>query len=146
MVELNEDLCFLFLSGMALLAASLFIIVRRGREGAMILVLILLSGVVSSTIFAGMFPGAVPVYLSSVPVFSAAAVIIYIFFGRGSHAERFFTAAVLFSSCLQAGFGIYDGVAEPGAVIAGIMAGSISAALFYTVFSWVVKYHSSIHQ
>lgn len=151
MKDLSGDLFFVVITaGIVLLAASLFIIIRRRREGAVILFLALLAGTASERACFAMFDfpatEAGSVYLSSVTVFSAAAVIIYIFFSRGSPAERLFTVVFLFSACLQAGFGIYCGGAGPAAVIAGTTVGSVSAAFFFTVFSWGIKYHSSLHQ
>lgn len=151
MKDQSGDIFFAVMTGIVLLAASLFIIVRRGRrEGLAILLLVLLACAASETICSGMFVFPVreagSLYLSSVTVFSAAAAVIYIFFSRGSSEERFFTVVFLCSACLHAGFGIYGGETEPAAVIAGTMVGSASAAFFYTVFSWVIKYHNSIHQ
>lgn len=136
------------LPGIVLFAALLFIVFRRGWSGMVILSLVLLAFGASELIISGIFsfpPKDIEVfYPSGAMIYSAASVIIYIFFGRGAPAERIFTVVFLFSAFLLAFSEIYGGKDEPAFIVTGTVVGAACAAFVYTACTWTLKYHSSI--
>ncbi len=151
----------LALPAITVCSAALFIVVRRGRDGAVILLLALLAAAIAGGLISGIYDplfertgsGAAPwerrllvdrtrlpfpahVLASNAAAFGAIA---WIFFGRGPAVEKVFTGIVAASACLTAYAMVYVGVCYPGDVAAGAAIGVSCAFGVYTVFAWLLK-------
>ncbi|NTU45410.1 MAG: phosphatase PAP2 family protein [Chlorobiaceae bacterium] len=141
--------------------AALFMVIRRGRQGFLVILLALLAVGMADFIASGIFKPLVErirpcfaldqvrllihqsrsySFASSHAANSAAvAAMTWIFFHRGERIEKLFTSLMI-AYALAIGFSrIYVGVHYPGDVLGGIMIGLFSAAILYLLFSWIVK-------
>ncbi len=149
------------LSGHIFVLAALFMVVQRGWNGLMILLLALLAVGCADWITSGVLK---PLFQRTRPCFeleefrllinqtrsysfasshaansAAVASIIWIFFSRGDAIERVFTAVMVFYALLVAYSRVYVGVHYPGDIVTGALIGIACAGLVYTVFAWIVK-------
>ncbi len=149
------------LSWPILFIAALFMVVQKGRQGVLILLLALLSVGVADFIASGLFKPLVHrirpcfalehVRLLVTQVYSysfasshaansaAVATTAWIFFHRGGALEKLFSAFMILYAAGVAYSRVYVGVHYPGDVLAGMMIGILSASLSYLVLSWIVK-------
>jgi undecaprenyl-diphosphatase len=161
----NDDL-MLFLTSpplsfhIVILAAS-FMLVRRGRDGFIVLLLaaiaVGIADFTASGIMKPLFQRVRPCFalegvrllvsqshswsFASSHAANAAAVaaIVWIFFWKGEPVDRFFSVVMILYGALVAFSRIYIGVHYPGDVLGGVAIGLSSAAMVYTVASWVLK-------
>ncbi|NEX14649.1 MAG: phosphatase PAP2 family protein [Prosthecochloris sp.] len=149
------------LSGHMMLLAALFMMVRRGWNGVIILLLTLLAvgcaDWVASGVLKPFFQRTRPCFeleecrllLSQTRSYSfasshaattaAIAGTIYIFFSRGELVDRAYTAVMVLYALLVSYSRVYVGVHYPGDVIAGAVIGIVSSGIVYTCFTWIVK-------
>ncbi|NTW68427.1 MAG: phosphatase PAP2 family protein [Chlorobiaceae bacterium] len=141
--------------------AALFIVIRRGRQGFLVILLALLAVGMADFIASGILKPLVErvrpcfaledvrllVHQSRSYSFasshaansSAVAATTWIFFHRGERIEKLFTVLMI-AYALAIGFSrIYVGVHYPGDVLAGMLIGLFSASFVYLLFSWIVK-------
>lgn len=121
------------LPGAVFVLAGLFMVVRRGRDGLVMLFLALFTVGCAGWIASGLLLSAHPVHST------ALAGLVYIFFSRGDSGEKLYTALIVLYAFLVAWSGIYKGVYSPGDAAAGMFAGIACSGLAYTLFAWVVK-------
>jgi undecaprenyl-diphosphatase len=149
------------LSRHILFMAAVFILIRKGKQGLLIILLALLAVGLADFVASGLLKHYVQrvrpcfaldhvrllihqsrsySFASSHAANSAAvASVIWIFFHRGELIEKLFTA-IMIAYALAIGYSrIYVGVHYPGDVLAGILIGLCSASLLYLLFSWIVK-------
>ena len=113
--------------------AGLFMVVRKGRDGLVMLFLALLAVGCAGRMASGLL-------LSAQPAHSAAlAGLTYVFFSRGDSGEKLYTAFMVLYALLVVCSGIYKGEYSPGDAAAGFFAGMACSGLVYTLFAWVVK-------
>ena len=149
------------LSGHIFLFAALFIAVRKGKEGFVIIVLTLLAVGLADFVASGIFKSLVQrerpcfalehvrllVYQMRSYSFasshaansSAVAAVTWIFFHRGVLVEQLFSAVMILYALAIAFSRVYVGVHYPGDVLAGMVIGICSASLVYLLASWLWK-------
>jgi len=148
-------------SGHILWLTALFIVLRKGRDGFWIVLLLLLSVGIADYTASGIFK---PLFQRVRPCFAlegvrllvdqthswsfasshaanstAIAALIWIFFWKGKLIDKLFTVTMIIYAAMVAFSRIYIGVHYPGDVLGGIVIGLVSAALIYTAFAWIVK-------
>ena len=144
-----------------LLLIALFVLVRAGKSGIAILLLVFASLGLADFIASGILKPLVQrirpcfaldhvrllisqphsySFASSHAANSAAvASILWIFFHRGVFVEKLFTVLVILYALAIAFSRAYVGVHYPSDLLAGIMIGIGSAIFIYLLFSWVLK-------
>ncbi|MEI6757837.1 MAG: phosphatase PAP2 family protein [Chlorobium sp.] len=149
------------LSGHIFILAAFFMIIRKGKEAFLLIVLALLAVGLADFIASGIFKPLVQrvrpcfalehcrllveqvrsySFASSHAANSAAlATVIWIFFHRGVLVEKLFTVTMILYAVAIAWSRVYVGVHYPGDVLAGMVTGVFSALLVYLLFSWVLK-------
>jgi len=149
------------LSGHILLLIALFVLVRAGKSGMAILLLVFASLGLADFIASGLLKPLVqrirPCFaldhvrllinqphsfsFASSHAANAAAVasMLWIFFHRGVLVEKLFTAIIIFYACAIAFSRAYTGVHYPSDLLAGMIIGIGSATFIYLLFSWVLK-------
>ncbi|NTV06017.1 MAG: phosphatase PAP2 family protein [Chlorobiaceae bacterium] len=157
MVFLTDGL----LSWYVFLLAALFISIRKGKNGFLLILLALLSiGLADFTASGILKPFVQRVrpcfaldhvrllvsqprsysFASSHAANSAAfAAITWIFFHRGKLVEKLFTGVMILFALAVSYSRVYVGVHYPGDVLAGMVVGVCSAILVYLLFSWILK-------
>ncbi|MBN1928473.1 MAG: phosphatase PAP2 family protein [Chlorobiaceae bacterium] len=149
------------LSGHIFWLTALFILLRRGRDGFVIALLVLLAvglaDFTASGIFKPLFQRVRPCFaLDGVRLLvdqtrswsfasshaansTAIASLVWIFFWKGELIDRLFAVTMIVYAVMVAFSRIYIGVHYPGDILGGIVIGFGSAALIYTAFAWIVK-------
>jgi undecaprenyl-diphosphatase len=149
------------LSGHIFILAAAFILLRKGRDGLLILLLAVtaigIADYTASGIFKPLFQRVRPCFaledvrllvrqartfsFASSHAANAAALssMIWLFFRRGAAVDRAFTATMIIHGMLVAFSRIYVGVHYPGDVLGGIVIGMFSTATVYSGASWIVK-------
>ncbi len=118
--------------------AGLFMVVRKGRDGLVVFLFVLVAAGCAGWITSWTSPAVRPAQAA------ALAGLIYIFFNRGVAIERLYMFLVVFYVLLAACSGIYAGAYSPGDAAAGILVGIACSGLVYTIFAWMMKYYVSI--
>ena len=141
--------------------AALFMVIRKGQTGFLVILLALLAVGLSDFTASGILKPLVQrirpcfaldhvrllisqpqsySFASSHAANSAAvAVITWIFFHQGVLVEKLFTGLMIFYALSVSFSRVYVGVHYPGDVFAGMVIGICSAFLVYLVFSWLLK-------
>ena len=141
--------------------AALFMVIRKGQTGFLVILLALLAVGLSDYTASGILKPLVQrirpcfaldhvrllisqpqsySFASSHAANSAAvAVITWIFFHQGVLVEKLFTGLMIFYALSVSFSRVYVGVHYPGDVFAGMVIGICSAFLVYLVFSWLLK-------
>ncbi len=149
------------LSGHIFVLAALFMVIRKGKTGFLVILLALLAVGLSDYTASGILKPLVQrirpcfaldhvrllisqpqsySFASSHAANSAAvAVITWIFFHQGVLVEKLFTGLMIFYALSVSFSRVYVGVHYPGDVFAGMVIGICSAFLVYLVFSWLLK-------
>ena len=149
------------LSGHIFVLAALFMVIRKGKTGFLVILLALLAVGLSDFTASGILKPLVQrirpcfaldhvrllisqpqsySFASSHAANSAAvAVITWIFFHQGVLVEKLFTGLMIFYALSVSFSRVYVGVHYPGDVFAGMVIGICSAFLVYLVFSWLLK-------
>ncbi len=149
------------LSGHIFVLAALFMVVQRGKNGLVILLLTLLAVGCADWITSGVLK---PLVQRTRPCFAlddyrllidqtrsfsfasshasnaaAVASMIWIFFSRGALVEKVFTGVMALYCLLVAVSRVYVGVHYPSDIIAGIVIGIACSSAIYLCFAWVIK-------
>jgi len=149
------------LSGHIFWLTGLFILLRKGKDGLVIVLLILLALGIADYTASGIFK---PLFQRVRPCFAldgvrllvdqshsfsfasshaanstAIASLVWLFFRKGELIDKLFTVTMIVYASMVAFSRIYIGVHYPGDILGGIVIGLASAALIYTVFAWFVK-------
>jgi undecaprenyl-diphosphatase len=144
-----------------LVLAAAFMVIRKGRDGFVVLLLAILAVGLADFIASGIFK---PLFQRVRPCFAldgvrllvdqsrswsfasshaansaAVASIIWIFFWNGKAVDRAFTALMIVYGILVAWSRIHVGVHYPGDVLGGIVIGMASAIIGYTAAAWLLK-------
>jgi len=141
--------------------AALFMIARKGKNGFLILFLVLLAVGLADFMASGIFkplvqrirpcfaldhvrllisqPHSYSFASSHAANTAAVATVIWIFFHRGVLLEKLFTGTMILYAVAVSFSRVYVGVHYPGDVLAGMMIGVFSAILVYILFSWLLK-------
>lgn len=141
--------------------AALFMIARKGKNGFLVLFLLLLAVGLADFVASGILKPLVQrirpcfaldhvrllisqphsySFASSHAANSAAvATVTWIFFHRGVLVERLFTGTMILLALAISFSRVYVGVHYPGDVLAGMVIGVGSAILVYILFSWLLK-------
>ncbi|MEI7694239.1 MAG: phosphatase PAP2 family protein [Chlorobium sp.] len=149
------------LSGHILLLVALFVLIRGGKSGILVIVLALLALWLSDFVASGVLKPLVQrirpcfaldhvrllvnqprsySFASSHAANSAAvATMLWIFFHRGVLVEKLFSFIMILYALLIALSRVYVGVHYPGDLLAGVVIGVCSALLIYLVYSWFLK-------
>jgi undecaprenyl-diphosphatase len=149
------------LSWHIVLLAALFMVIRKGKQGFLVLLLILFAIGLADSVASGLFKPLVqrirPCFaldhcrllvhqvmsysFASSHASNAAAVasVTWIFFHRGELIEKLFTGVMIAYALAIAWSRVYVGVHYPGDVLGGILIGICSASIVYLLFSWIVK-------
>lgn len=166
LVQPGADDLMLFLTSpplsfhILILAAS-FMLVRRGRDGFIVLFLAILAVGIADYTASGIMK---PLFHRTRPCFAlegvrllvsqshswsfasshaansaAVAATVWIFFWKGELVDRVFSIVMILYGALVAFSRIYIGVHYPGDVLGGIAIGLCSAGLVYTLAAWVLK-------
>ncbi|NTV02515.1 MAG: phosphatase PAP2 family protein [Chlorobiaceae bacterium] len=160
----DDLMLFLTNAGLSLpllLLAGAFMVVRRGRDGFVVLLLaaiaVGIADFTASGIMKPLFHRVRPCFalegvrllvnqshswsFASSHAANAAAVAatVWIFFRAGATVDRAYVLLMVAYGILVAFSRIYVGVHYPGDVLGGIAIGITSAALVYTVAAWTVK-------
>lgn len=144
-----------------LVLAAAFMVVRRGRDGFIVLLLaglaVGLADFTASGLCKPLFQRVRPCFAlegvrllvdqprswsfaSSHAANSAAvASIVWIFFRSGETVDKAFTALMVVYAILVAWSRVHVGVHYPGDVLGGIFIGIASAGIVYTVAAWLIK-------
>ncbi|MCF8216323.1 MAG: phosphatase PAP2 family protein [Chlorobium sp.] len=149
------------LSSHLFLLAALYILVRKGRRGIVVLAVALLAVAIADYTASGILK---PLFQRIRPCFvidgcrllidqsrsysfasshaansAAVASVVWIVFSRGALIEQLFVFLMVGYAFLVGYSRIYVGVHYPGDVLAGIMIGCASGLLAYMAFSWAFK-------
>ncbi len=149
------------LSAHLLFLAAAFMLVRRGREGLLLLLLaglaVGLADFTASGIMKPLFQRIRPCFalqgvrllvnqtcswsMASSHAANAAAVVttVWIYFRGGALVDKAFVLLMALYGALVAYSRIYIGVHYPGDVLGGIAIGIGSALLVYTIWAWLLK-------
>ena len=149
------------LSGPIFLLAALFMVIRKGKTGFLVILLALLAVGLADLSASGILKPLVQrirpcfaldhvrlliiqphsySFASSHAANSAAvATVTWIFFHRGVWVERVFTVVMILYALFIAYSRVYVGVHYPGDVLAGLLIGALSAGLVYLLWSWFWK-------
>lgn len=144
-----------------ILLALLFILVRKGKDGWLVILLLLISVGIADYTASGIIK---PLFQRIRPCFAlegvrllvkqentwsfasshaanstAIATIVWIFFWHGKRVDRVYAALIIMYASMVAFSRIYIGVHYPGDVFAGMIIGMISATIVYTSAAWIVK-------
>ncbi|NTW51982.1 MAG: phosphatase PAP2 family protein [Chlorobiaceae bacterium] len=149
------------LSAQILVLAATFMLVRRGKDGFVILLLLLIAVGIADFTASGIMK---PLFHRVRPCFAldgvrllvnqshswsfasshaanstAIASLVWIFFWRGALVDKAFTIIMIVYASLVAFSRIYIGVHYPGDVLGGMVIGLVSATLVYTAAAWTIK-------
>ncbi len=149
------------LSGHIFVLAALFMVIRKGKTGFLVILLALLAVGLSDYTASGILKPLVQrirpcfaldhvrllisqsqsySFASSHAANSAAvATVTWIFFHRGVLVEKLFTGLMIFYALAVSFSRVYVGVHYPGDVLAGMVIGICSALLIYLLSSWILK-------
>jgi len=149
------------LSGHILLFVALFVLIRGGKSGVLVIVLALLALGLSDFVASGVLkplvqrvrpcfaldhvrllvtqPRSFSFASSHAANSSAVATLLWIFFHRGVLVEKLFSVIMIFYALLISFSRVYVGVHYPGDLLAGMVIGLSSASLIYLIYSWVLK-------
>ncbi|HWQ26356.1 MAG TPA: phosphatase PAP2 family protein [Chlorobaculum sp.] len=149
------------LSAHILVLAAAFMLIRKGKDGLIVILLLILAvGIADFTasgIMKPLFHRVRPCFaldgvrllvdqthswsFASSHAANAAAVasLVWIFFWRGAAVDRVFTIIMIVYASLVAFSRIYIGVHYPGDVLGGMLIGLASASIVYTATAWTVK-------
>jgi undecaprenyl-diphosphatase len=149
------------LSWHIIVLAAFFMVIRKGKKGFQVIVLVLLAVGLADFVASGIFKPLVhrirPCFalehvrllVSQVHSYSfasshaansaAIAAVTWIVFHRGAVVEKLFTSLMILYALVIAWSRVYVGVHYPGDVFAGALIGVGSAFLVYLLFSWIVK-------
>jgi undecaprenyl-diphosphatase len=141
--------------------AALFMVVRKGKTGFLVILLALLAVGLSDFVASGILKPLVQrirpcfaldhvrllihqpysySFASSHAANSTAVVVItWIFFHRGALVEKFFIGLMILYALAISFSRVYVGVHYPGDILAGMVVGVCSALLVYLLFSWLLK-------
>jgi undecaprenyl-diphosphatase len=141
--------------------AALFMVIRKGKTGFLVILLALLAVGLADFAASGILKPLVQrirpcfaldhvrLLISQPQSFSfasshaanstAVVTVIWIFFHRGVLVEKLFTGLMIFYALAVSFSRVYVGVHYPGDVLAGMVIGICSALLIYLVFSWILK-------
>ncbi|NTU59239.1 MAG: phosphatase PAP2 family protein [Chlorobiaceae bacterium] len=144
-----------------LLLAAAFILIRKGKDGLVIIPLLILAVGIADFTASGILK---PLFHRVRPCFAlqgvrllvnqshswsfasshaanatAIASLVWIFFWRGAPVDRTFTILMIVYAFLVAFSRIYIGVHYPGDVLGGMVIGLGSASIVYTATGWTVK-------
>ncbi len=149
------------LSGHILLLVALFVLIRGGKSGVLVIVLALLALGLSDFVASGVLkplvqrvrpcfaldhvrllvtqPRSFSFASSHAANSSAVATLLWIFFHRGVLVEKLFSVIMILYALLISFSRVYVGVHYPGDLLAGMVIGVSSASLIYLIYSWVLK-------
>lgn len=148
-------------SGHILLLAVSFILIRKGKDGVLVFLLVLLAVGIADFTASGILK---PLFHRVRPCFAlqgvrllidqtrswsfasshaanstAIASLVWIFFWRGDAVDKVFSLVMILYALLVAFSRIYLGVHYPGDILGGIAVGLGSATAVYTAAAWIVK-------
>jgi undecaprenyl-diphosphatase len=146
-----------------LFLAAAFMIVRRGKDGLAVLLLVAIAVGIADFTASGIMK---PLFQRVRPCFAlegvrllvsqshswsfasshaanaaAVATTVWIFFRGGAPVDRAYVVLMIAYGLLVAFSRVYVGVHYPGDVLAGIAIGIVSASLVYTAAAWTVKHY-----
>jgi len=149
------------LSAHLLWLIALFVLIRAGKFGVLIILLALLSLGLSDVVASGILkplvhrirpcfaldhvrllinqPRSYSFASSHAANSAAVASMLWIFFHRGCFVEKLFAGTVILYALAISFSRAYVGVHYPGDLLAGMAIGVCSAALVYLLFSWLLK-------
>ncbi|MEI6848357.1 MAG: phosphatase PAP2 family protein [Chlorobiaceae bacterium] len=155
------------LSGHILWLAAIFIVLRRGKKGFLVIIFTLLAVAFADFVASGLLKPLVQrvrpcfalehfrlliiqvksySFASSHAANSAAvAVLTWIFFNKGAVIDKLFNLLMIMYALLIAYSRVYVGVHYPSDVISGSFIGCCSGLLVYLFFSWVMKNVVHLH-
>ena len=141
--------------------ASLFMVIRKGKTGFLVIFLALLAVGLSDSVASGILkplvqrirpcfaldhvrllisqPQSYSFASSHAANSTAVASITWIFFHRGVLVEKLFTGTMILYALSVSFSRVYVGVHYPGDVLAGMVIGIGSAFVIYLIFSWLLK-------
>jgi undecaprenyl-diphosphatase len=141
--------------------ASLFMVIRKGKTGFLVILLALFAVGFSDFVASGILkplvqrirpcfaldhvrllitqPKSYSFASSHAANSSAVATVTWIFFHRGVLVEKLFTGLMILCALAVSFSRVYVGVHYPGDVLVGMVIGICCAFLIYLVFSWVLK-------
>ncbi len=128
------------LSAPVFFLAGLFMVVRKGRDGLVVFLLVLVAAGCAGWITFWAPPAVRPAQAV------AFAGLVYLFFSRGDSVEKLYTAAVVLYAFLVSCRVIFTGPCCPADAVAGIIAGIGCSGLVYTLFAWIMKYSVSTNR
>ena len=141
--------------------ASLFMVIRKGKTGFLVILLALFAVGFSDFVASGILkplvqrirpcfaldhvrllitqPKSYSFASSHAANSSAVATVTWIFFHRGVLVEKLFTGLMILCALAVSFSRVYVGVHYPGDVLAGMVIGIGSAFVIYLIFSWLLK-------